>query len=110
MSLDEFEANLKARQRDCKHFNFRVSAEVGRLTESESDPTVIAFTCGLSVFCADCGLQFEFVGLPLGFSHYQPTVSMDGKKAEIPITIPGVSPREGLPGYSVRFSPGGATQ
>ena len=87
---------------DCEHFNFNVHAEVGRLTESDSDPTVIAYTCGLTVLCRDCGQKFEFIGLPLGFSHYHPTVSMDGLKAEIPLMIPGKPPRAGLPGYSVK--------
>jgi hypothetical protein len=91
-------------ENSCEHFNFDVHAEVARLTESDSDPTVVGFSCGLTLFCRDCGLQFEFIGLPLGFSHYQPTVSMDGKKAEFPIMPPGRPPRDGLPGYSVRFT------
>jgi len=82
--------------------NFNVHAEVARIEKSETDKTIVAFHVDIKVFCRECGKPFEWVGLPLGFSHYRPTVSIDGQIIRAPL-IPegGPQPPEGLAGFSV---------
>jgi hypothetical protein len=46
-------------------------------------------------------MPFEWVGLPHGFSHYQPTVSIDGQEMRAPIVPEGGKVPEGLAGFSV---------
>lgn len=85
----------------CEHLNFNMIGKVGRLTRSDSDPTVIAYCADIRVECRDCKQPFEFFGLPLGFSHYQPTVSIDNQELRVPLVIPGTQPEPGLAGFSV---------
>lgn len=88
----------------CEHLNFNVHADIQRLTDVDGSPRVKAFSLDLKVFCKDCGEQFEFVGFPNGWSAYQPTVSIDGKTAFIPVMPHDKPPDAGMPGYSVRAS------
>jgi hypothetical protein len=44
----------------CKHDNFAVIADIHRLTNSETDKTVIAFVAKFMVHCVGCGKAFEF--------------------------------------------------
>ncbi len=86
----------------CPHLNFNVHAEVNRIQKSDEEPDVIvAYTMDLRVLCRDCGQPFEFFGLPLGFSYYQPTVAIDGQVARLPIVLPGTEPAPGLAGFCV---------
>ncbi len=86
----------------CQHMNFGVHANVGRIQKSDLEPEVItAFSCDLRVYCRDCGKPFQFVGLPNGFSFYQPTVSLDGQTAQLPLVHEGFETAKGMPGYSV---------
>jgi hypothetical protein len=87
---------------DCEHLNFRADAKIGRLQRADDDPTIVGFTCGLEVMCADCKKRFEFIGLPMGFSHHHPTVSIDGLSAEFPIKPIGEAMAMGLPEFSVK--------
>lgn len=89
---------------DCEHMEFMVHADVNRLTDQDGSPRVKAFCMDLRVFCKECGLQFEFVGLPLGYSVYRPTVNIAGLEAHIPIIPPGKLPDPDMPGYSVKFT------
>lgn len=72
-----------------------MKAEVARLTD------VGAFHVDIKLWCRDCGMPFEWVGLPNGFSHYQPTVSIDGQEMRAPIVPKGCVPPKGLAGFSV---------
>lgn len=85
----------------CEHMNFDVHANVARLQKSEEDPTIIAFSVDLRCKCHECGMPFEWVGLPLGFSHYRPTVSIDGQEMRAPLVPQGGTVPEGLAGFSV---------
>lgn len=87
---------------NCVHENFNVHAEVARIEKSETDKTIIAYHVDLKTWCRDCGKSFEWVGLPNGFSHYRPTVSIDGQIMHAPL-IPagGPQPPAGLAGFSV---------
>ena len=81
--------------------NFNVIAEVARIQRSDSDPEIIAFHADFKVQCRECGLPFEFVGLPLGFSHYRPTVAIDGTILHQPLIPQGGKVTEGLAGFNV---------
>lgn len=77
----------------CPHMNFNVHAKIARIQKSEQEPEVIvAYSMDVSVFCRECGQPFEFFGLPNGFSHYRPTVSIDGQELRAPIILPGTRP------------------
>ena len=68
----------------CRHENFRCDAHIGRLSETEGGP-ITGYTAGITVECADCGLQFRFIGVPAGNHHSEPRVSVDGKELRAPI-------------------------
>lgn len=86
---------------DCRHENFNVHAEVARVED------VGAFHVDMRIACRDCGLPFEWVGLPLGFSHYQPTVSIDAQEMRVPIVPRGLKPPKGLAGFRVTMDAAG---
>lgn len=86
----------------CKHENFNCFANVGRLTDLVGrPPDELAFTVDVRITCIDCGMPFEWVGLPNGSSHYQPTVSIDGQELRAPLVPKGGVVPPGLPGFSV---------
>jgi len=89
-----------SRVQQCAHIDFHANVAVGRLSREENGP-ITHYRAEVTVRCADCGQQFEFLGLPVGMSAYRPTISLDGLELRVPITPPGVRPPEGLPGYSV---------
>lgn len=86
----------------CEHMNFRADVKVGRLTRSETDATVVAYNADIEIICADCKKQFEFVGLPMGFSHNEPRCSINALQARIPIKPQGEEMAIDLPSFSVR--------
>jgi hypothetical protein len=88
-------------QERCEHLNFDVHANVARIEKDETDKTIVAYSVDLRLHCRDCGLPFEWVGLPLGFSHYQPTVSIDGQEMRVPAIPLGGKVTEGLAGFRV---------
>lgn len=74
----------------CKHLNFQVMAEVGRLVEQqEIDAGMehlvkpIALAIDIKVHCRDCGGLVHFTGLPVGVSKFGATVSADYKEARL---------------------------
>lgn len=86
----------------CPHLNFNCLADVNRIQKSETEPDVIvAYTVDVKIQCRDCGQPFEFLGLPNGMSFYQPTVSIDGQQARLPLVLPGTEPPSGLAGFRV---------
>ena len=87
----------------CAHMNFHADVVVGRIQAGESDATIIGYSADVCIKCADCGLPFEFVGLPMGYSPIQPMCSVDGQEARMPIMPHGVAMRTDLPGFAVRI-------
>lgn len=85
----------------CEHMNFDVHAAVARIQKSDLDPTFIAFHVDITCKCHECHEPFEWVGLPLGFSHYRPTVSIDGQIMHAPLVPKNGEVPEGLAGFSV---------
>ena len=86
----------------CEHQEFHVEAKIARLAKEEGGP-ITHYGLELTVTCRDCGANFEFVGLPNGYSAYHPTVSFSGIELMAPITPPGVQPPKGLPGFSIEM-------
>lgn len=85
--IDDGVAELKGAQlqEECKHFNFHVAAKVGRLTDQDNSEIVKHYMLDLKVKCVDCGLPFEFKGLPQGMSFFNPMTSPDNIEARMPI-------------------------
>jgi hypothetical protein len=82
--------------------NFSANVEVGRLTASEDDSTIVGFTADIKIHCVECGKPFEFVGLPMGSSPMQPMCSVDGQEARMPIMPQGEQMRMDLAGFTIR--------
>lgn len=75
----------------CEHQIFRGNVRVGRLTGEGSDvPT--AYTAELTIKCAECGRDFQFLGLPAGVNLSGATMSIDGLEARLAIAPVGDVP------------------
>ena len=70
---------------NCTHENFECRASIGRLTDENNPEHVVAYVADLNVTCADCGLPFEWIGIPAGISNAQPRVSMDATELRAPL-------------------------
>ena len=71
----------------CDHKNFRAAVDVCRLTADTDPELIVGFVADVKINCAECGMPFEFIGLPTGLSvtNSRPMVSMDGKELRAPI-------------------------
>lgn len=71
----------------CEHLNFHATVGVCRLTADTDPNKVVGFAADVKINCADCGLPFEFIGLPTGISmtNSKPMVSMDSKELRAPL-------------------------
>ncbi len=69
----------------CEHQNFAALVNVQRLLD------VGKFVCEIGVKCADCGLEFSFVGLPLAISIDRACLNIDATVVSLPIE-PGPKP------------------
>lgn len=69
----------------CKHFNFETDTSVSRLHEDGTPEDITGYRLDLIVRCVDCGLPFEFVGLPGGYHINNPTVNFDATELRCPI-------------------------
>jgi hypothetical protein len=60
---------------------------VCRLTDENNSEHIVGFAADVKINCADCGMPFEFIGLPIGVSatNSKPMVSMDRKELRAPI-------------------------
>ena len=87
----------------CPHERFKCDCGVQRITTVKDGP-VTHYSAEISLHCTDCGVKFEFVGLPLGSSPYRPTGSMDGLIAYLPMMPEGQKVPDGLPSLSVKMS------
>ena len=65
---------------DCPHKDFVARVEVSRF---EDKPGV--FAADLRVECAECGRGMQFHGMPMGLLWDQPTMSVDGLEARLPM-------------------------
>jgi hypothetical protein len=88
---------------ECQHMNFEARANISRCQRSETDPTIMAYFCELTVRCTLCGAPFEFIGLPMGLSPGGPRCSVDGHEARLPIKPKGEVMPLDVVGYDVQF-------
>jgi hypothetical protein len=63
----------------CEHRRFEANVTVVRIED------VGRFTADIHVRCADCGVRFRFLGLPMGLDPSRPTVSVDELELRAPI-------------------------
>ena len=68
----------------CIHENFQAHVLVHRIVpEGSPKSEVDAFSAEVTVHCAECGQQFEFIGLPMGVDLKGCTMSPDGLEARL---------------------------
>jgi hypothetical protein len=79
-----------------------MSAQLSMFSPETSSDSAVCYHLDLTVTCADCGAELEFVGMPNGCSFYLPTVSIDRKTARFPMVRAGESVPAGMPGFGVR--------
>lgn len=75
----------------CLHYKFIAQVDVNRLM-SDDDPKEkqpIGYTADISIKCAECGVNMEFIGLPGGVNFSHPTTSVDRIQLRAPL-IPGI--------------------
>lgn len=70
----------------CPHMNFRANVTVNRIEDRG------AFAADVRVWCADCNLPFQFLGLEAGLDMQGARVSVDGLEARMAICPQGQSP------------------
>lgn len=109
--LDHLPAEQTAQadpDRACLHENFDVFAAVLRLTASDDDPTVIAYTAEIKIECANCQERFRFIGVQAGDMPSRPMCSPDEFELRAPIRPASADSDFGLgiPGFAVTFREG----
>jgi len=78
---------------DCKHEQFQTYSRIGRLTDSENPELVTGFNVDIIISCTQCGMKFEWIGVPGGYSPIQPMVNFDATELRAPIR-PSTDPAE----------------
>lgn len=73
----------------CAHENFNCFAAVARLQVSESDKRIGGYSVDVRIVCRDCGLPFEWVGIPCGSLPDRPAASFDYLELRAPIIPKG---------------------
>lgn len=68
----------------CNHPNFKVVANVFRLTDIDDGP-VTGFTTDIKVNCSKCDMPFQWLGLAKGVATHEPMISLDGTELRAPI-------------------------
>lgn len=68
----------------CQHEQFMVFAGVNRFADTGR------FLCELHIWCAQCREPFRFMGLTPGLSFVEPSCSIDGLEAMLPLEPEGV--------------------
>ncbi len=70
----------------CKHKIFICQCQVTRLADVEESDNINGYMVDLTVKCKDCGQDFQFIGVPIGYSPLKPMMSASGIELRIPIT------------------------
>lgn len=94
--------------RPCLHENFDAFVDVGRITASETDQTVIGYSAEIRVTCRDCAEPFRWTGVQAGLSPRGPMCSVDETELRAPLRPASADPDfgMGLPGFAVTFRGG----
>lgn len=83
----------------CKHMQFDAKVAVARLEDSGR------FMAEVRINCRECGLPFEFQGLPAGLNLNGASVSVDHLEANLAITPQGSKPTTlDMIGYAIKTS------
>ena len=67
----------------CDHYDFKAKVSVARLTDDEGNVT--GYSADVTVHCANCGLQFKWIGCEGGSSPDGPRTSFDETELRAPI-------------------------
>ena len=63
----------------CEHKNFEANVEINRMVD------IGKFEANIRIKCTDCGLPFQFIGLPGGLNLEGATTSVDRTEARLAI-------------------------
>lgn len=88
-------------QGKCEHEEGEARVKFVRFSTVDDGP-VTHYAAEVELSCKQCGMPFEFVGLPVGSSPYAPTTNLEGTTLEAPIVVPGTKPPLGLPSLFTR--------
>lgn len=83
--LQHMDRKKNLMKESCKHIHFSSSVYVNRIVEKEDDQDAKSFSICVKINCADCREPFVFMGLPFGYSEWQPSMSPDRIEARLPI-------------------------
>lgn len=89
--------------RACPHDKFDAYVAVNKITRSDDDPTVVAYSADITVACVDCAEPFRWTGVQAGMSPARPMCSLDEKTLVAPLR-PASADRDfglGIPGYAI---------
>lgn len=75
---------------DCKHERFQCSCAVTRISDEQDPEKIIGYATDIKVHCIDCGQPFEWIGIPMGLSMFEPMVSADGLELRAPMRPSGL--------------------
>lgn len=88
---------------DCKHNNFNCIADVIRLLKKDTDTEPSAFVAEIRIVCRDCGVPFEFLGVPMGYQPGATRVSFDSLTLNAALKPQGARlDQSGMPGYDIK--------
>lgn len=81
----------------CVHMNFQANVSVARLED------IGQFNAEVKIKCAECGMPFRFLGLPIGLNLQGACIAPDGLEARLAILpqdrVP--APLDGFTGYQI---------
>lgn len=87
----------------CHHDNFFAKVDVQRLLKNESDADASAFVAEIKINCSDCGLRFEFLGVPMGYQPGATRCSPDGLELRAALKPKGVTlDQAGMVGFNIK--------
>lgn len=95
----------------CPHENFAANVEVNRLASSEEPGAPITgYAADITVWCADCGERFRWIGVQAGLMPSQPMCSVDETELRAPLRPASADPDfgMGIPGFAVTYQAGAA--
>lgn len=70
---------------NCKHMNFIANTKIARLMDDDNSEVITGFSAEIRIKCGECGLPFEFICVPGGYSPTQPMVNFDSTELRAPI-------------------------
>lgn len=74
---------MTEKQKKCPHLKFKANIKVNRLED------IRRFTADVTVYCLDCNIPFQFLGLLPGVDLNGARVSVDGQEARLAIAPEG---------------------